>query len=323
MPRKNLESVVGRNDANGILEEIQSNIGEIQQLEQVGGGLVHYVYKITTASQTAYLKIRADHYAGIPGIATQPELIVNEKRAIDLFSIDSGEYFPKIILYNSIFHYLLLTDVMTGGITLDKRYQLGDVRQNDLYHFGYAVGSIHFNTKTNESIRTPDDTQYQENLMLYALKNYGHPVLMNAANEHKRRQTQLLIGDLSPKNTYISDETVKLCDLENAHQGALPYDQAFVIAHILLHHEIRDAAIAAMWAFVDGYEVVGSNVDQGDSLLSETLHGILLYRLDNPVIPYELPFKPDRRKQMASNVFSSLDQNEHDLEVVVANLFKE
>jgi hypothetical protein len=212
---------------------------------------------------------------------------------------------------------------MPGGITLDKRYQLGDVKPFDLYHFGRAVGSIHRCTQTIDTVRTPDDKQYQANLMKYALESYEHPTLIRAAQEHKRRQTQLLVGDLSPKNTFIRDTEVKLCDLENAHQGALPYDQAFVLAHILLHHDARDAAIAALWAFVDGYESVSGAIDKGDPLIGETLLGILLYRLDNPVIPYELQFEASRRKQMASNVFSSLNQSTHDLEVVTANLFKE
>lgn len=322
MSRKSLESVVGRKDANAILQEIESTIGEVDSLEQVGGGLVHYVYRVNSDSQSAYLKIRANHYSGIPNIATQPELIGNEKRAIELFSINSSEYFPEILLYNSALHYLLLTDVMPGGTTLDRLYQRGVVNPTNLYEFGRAVGDIHTNTQIQEPVRSPNDIQYQSNLMKYALESYEHPVLMMAASEHKQRQTQLLVGDLSPKNTYIEGETVRLCDLENAHQGALPYDQAFVLAHILLHHEAQNSAIAAMWAFIEGYEEMGGQIDQGDSLLSQTLHGILLYRLSNPVIPYELPFKPKRRKQMTDNVFASLGQNSHDLEVVAANLFK-
>lgn len=322
MSRKSLESVVGKENASEILAEIETSIGEVQELDQVGGGLVHYVYKVSTGSKTAYLKIRANHYSGIPNIPTQPELIGNEKRAIELFSINSGEHFPEIILYNSVLHYLLLSDVMPGGVTLDRRYQLGKVEQNDLYQLGYALGSIHSDTQTGESVRYPNDEQYQSSLMKYALESYEHQTLMKAAQEHKRRNTQLLVGDLSPKNTYIHDEAVRLCDLENAHQGALPYDQAFAIAHILLHHKSRDSAIAAMWAFIDGYESSESTVDQGDALISQTLHGILLYRLDNPVIPYELPFKSKQRRRMATNVFSSLDNNTHDLEVVAANLFK-
>jgi hypothetical protein len=77
-----------------------------------------------------------------------------------------------------------------------------------------------------------------------------------------------------------------------------------------------------MWAFLKGYAISGSSVDDKDRLVGDTLHGILLYRLDNPVIPYELPFRSQRRKQMAANVFSSLDQNTTDLEIITANLFK-
>lgn len=322
MSRKSLESVVGKESASKILDEINSSIGEVKQFDQIDGGLVHYVYRVITDSQATYLKIRANHYSGISNIATQPELIGNEKRAIELFSVNSAEYFPEVILYNSVLHYLLLTDVMPHGITLDKKYQQRSVGGEDLFQFGRAIGSIHLNSQTREPVRNPDDQQYQVNLMKYTLESYRHPVLMMAADEHKRRQTQLLVGDLSPKNIYIRRDIVKLCDLENAHQGALPYDQAFVIAHILLHHEARDTAIAAMWAFLKGYAISGSSVDDKDRLVGDTLHGILLYRLDNPVIPYELPFRSQRRKQMAANVFSSLDQNITDLEIITANLFK-
>lgn len=322
MSRRSLESVTGRENANGILQEIESTIGKVDSLEQVGGGLVHYVYRVETSSRSAYLKIRSNHYSGIPNILTQPGLIRDEKRAIELFSTHSAEYFPEILLYNSILHYLLLSDVMPSGTTLDRLYQQSAVSPKDLHEFGRAVGDIHTNTLTKEPVRSPNDKQYQNNLMKYALESYEHPALVAAASEHRQRETQLLVGDLSPKNTYLQGEIVRLCDLENAHQGALPYDQAFVLAHILLHHETQKTAISAMWAFISGYEKVGGKIDQGDNLLTQTLHGILLYRLSNPVIPYELPFKPQRKKQMAINVFSSLNQNLKDLEVVVANLFK-
>jgi Ser/Thr protein kinase RdoA (MazF antagonist) len=145
---------------------------------------------------------------------------------------------------------------------------------------------------------------------------------MAAAEEHKRRPTQLLVGDLSPKNTYIENGVVRLCDLENAHQGAIEYDQAFALAHVLLHQKSEQDAVTAMQAFLDGYQELGPTVDRSDGLLGATLHGILLYRLDNPIIPYELPFSDDRRQQMTANVFASLDQNTQGLEEIATNLFK-
>ncbi len=322
MSRNNLETIVGKENASEILEEIQSSIGDLQQLDQVGGGLVHYVYRVTTDQQTAYLKIRGKHYSGIPNIATLPELISNEKRAIDLFSQKSANYFPEILLYNSALHYLLLSDVMPGAITLDNKYVQGLVTTEDLTYLGQALGSIHLNSNTFEPVRNPDDKKYQNNLLTYALESYKHPVLIDAALEHKERKTQLLVGDLSPKNTYIENGLVRLCDLENAHQGALVYDQAFVIAHILLHHDVCELAIASMWAFIEGYESVGSEINMDDDLLRSTIHGFLLYRLDNPVIPYELPVSAQRRKQLTSNVFAGLDEQEKDLEVIVANIFR-
>lgn len=322
MSRNNLDAVVGRENAREILDEIQASVGEVQQLEQVGGGLVHYVYRVTTDEQTSYLKIRGNHYSGIPNIATLPELIGNEKKALDLFSQNSAEYFPEILLYNSALHYLLLSDVMPGAITLDNKYTQGSVNPDDLYYFGQALGSIHQHSNTTEPVRNPNDRAYQNNLLLYALESYQHPVLLDAATEHKDRETQLLVGDLSPKNTYIENGVVRLCDLENAHQGALVYDQAFAIAHILLHHEYAESAIASMWGFIEGYESVGGEIDQGDALLRSTLHGFLLYRLDNPVIPYELPFTPQRRKQITRNVFTGLDEQETDLEVIAAKIFR-
>lgn len=322
MSRKSLESVVGEQNAGQILEEVQGSIGEVSKFKQVGGGLVHYVYRVTGDAQSAYLKLRANHYSGIPNISTQPELIVNEKRAIELFSVHSGEYFPEILLYSSALHFLLLSDVMPGGTTLDKQYSRGKVSPTDIFQLGRVIGSIHEASNTQEPVRTPNDKQYQSNLMLYALESYKHPVLLAASEEHKRRKTQLLIGDLSPKNTYVEGEIVRMCDLENAHQGALPYDQAFAIAHVLLHHPRREAAIVAMWAFLDGYESNGGDIDHGDALLAQTLHGILLYRLDNPVIPYDIPVSGRRRNKMTKNVFSSLNENSKDVEVIAANLFK-
>lgn len=321
--KKHAEYEVYIPQLSAILNEAESKLGKIIDLQAVSGGLVHYVFKLIGESETAYLKIRSNHYSGIPNIPTDPALIANEKRAIDLFTMNSADYFPKVLLYNSALHYLLLSDVMPEGTTLDKQYKSVSAPDDAFVHMGNALASIHSNTTTQEPVREPDDKQYQANLMKYALESYEHHQLMQAAAEHKAREKQLLVGDLSPKNTYIRDGIVRLCDLENAHQGALQYDQAFIIAHLLLHQEVQPMAIAAMWSFIDGYEESGKKIDQGDALLSQTLHGVLLYRLINPVIPYDLSFSKIRRKQMAANVFSSLDQLPKDLEVVVANLFKE
>lgn len=323
MSRERLERAVGEETAGNILEDISLAVGSIERLDQVDGGLVHYVFRVTSESQTAYLKIRGNHYSEIPDIPTQPELIGNEKKAIELLAINSAEYFPEIILYSSVLHYLLLSDIMPGGTTLDKRYQQGRVSSDDLHQLGLAIGSIHSaNTSLREPVRNPNDSQYQSNLMKYVLESYGHPILMKASLEHQRRITQLLVGDLSPKNTYIEGDKVRFCDLENAHQGALAYDQAFILAHILLHNVERNTAIAAMWTFLDGYNESGIQVDQGDSLVSDTLHGILLYRLDNPIIRYDLLFKKRRRRQMAENVFWCLNQGSKDFEIIASNLFK-
>lgn len=323
MSVEDLSEIVGVDNVSEMRHELDIHLGTVTDFEVAVGGLVHHVFRMKSHSGSAYLKIRGNFYAGLPDIPTQPELIENEKRALDLFAAKTPEYFPSVIAHSPSKHYLLLSDIMPGGLTLDKKYSQETVSMSDLWHLGRALGDIHAShADTPEAVRQPDDKYYQSNLMKYALESYEHPLLIAAAEEHKTRPTQLLVGDLSPKNTYIENGVVRLCDLENAHQGAIEYDQAFALAHVLLHRTSEQDALIAMRAFLDGYQELGPTIDETDALLNATLHGILLYRLDNRIIPYSLPFSEDRKRQMIENVYRSLDQNTRSLEEVTVNLFR-
>ncbi len=317
-----LSPIMSEQGRKQLLHDVESKLGKVRSIEEVSGGLIHYVYRVKGNKQTAFLKIRSDHYSRIPNIATDPSLIQDEYHALQTFGERSPSHFPKILLFNSVYHYLLLSDIMPGSVPLDRKYASRSVTNKNINQLGLAVGQIHRSVSDVVSpIRIPDDTEYQRKMLSYIFELSQNPILIKAAQDHKRRDKKLLIGDSSPKNVFIEGNRVGFCDLEGAHQGALVYDQAFLLAHVLIHQASKKTSISAMHAFIDGYSK-NNGIDLQDDLLLKTVQAVLLFRLVNPVVSYNLLFSSLQRKNMAENIENNLGKKTSSIEKIAEQMFK-
>ena len=317
-----LSPILSKPGRDQLYHDITAQLGTITSITEASGGLVHYVYKVVGADQTAFLKIRSNHFSRIPQITTDPSLIRDEHQALQMFKEKSPLHFPNVLLFNATYHYLLLSDIMPGSVPLDVKYEKNSVTQADIGQLGLAVGEIHNSVSdVTLPVRQPDDTAYQNRMLGYIFELSEHPALIKAAQEHKNRAKKLLIGDSSPKNTFVEGDKVGFCDLEGSYQGALAYDQGFLLAHVLLHQGSEHHSIEAMHAFIDGYSQ-HTDIDLQDDLLLNTIQAVLLFRLVNPVISYNLLFSPLQRKNMAANVTNNLSKKTRNIEKIAEEMFK-
>lgn len=315
---------LGEERSYQIAHEVDEAFGDVVNIEEVSGGNIHYVYRLANDSEeSAYLKIRTDHYVRLPDISTQSEKINDEKKALDMLSAKAPEYFPRLIKHSPTLHYLLLADLMPGCSNLEDKYRNGDVQLEDIHDLGFAIGDVHGRHRdTSEMVRTdhPTDHEVRDTLLDYNLRFFKHPALLDAARKLVAKPTQLLIGDLSPKNALVNDGLVGFCDVENSHQGPIVYDQAYALAHVLLHQESADGALQATERFVEGYQK-SNEIDTDDPLLVVAVQGILLYRLANPVIPYNLTFDSTTKRGMVQSIYDSLDRLADDFNGITKRIF--
>lgn len=280
---------------------IKNHIGIPYTIKPASGGLVHHVYRITTEHTTYYLKVRGTKFAKMPTVESRPEDIEFEYRALKQFYKISPQSFPKVIAYNRADSMMLLSSIMTPAINLEFLLNSGVVNTTAVERIGRLVAKIHNELYANTAvIRGENEDEYYDNNLYYRLASLGRKPLKDAVVRLKKHRKQIIFGDLSPKNMAIDDKGVYVCDLDTAHYGNVLFDIGFFAGHLLLHtFNQRSSHIAE--AFIKAYLTnAGLHIESEDEdLLARIMIGICVYRLDNTIVPYDLPnLSPKERKKI-------------------------
>lgn len=296
----------------------------IDSIENVAGGLVHYVYKVTTIDGTvSYVKIRKDHYASLPTITTDPEQIKYEHKALTILSQYFPTVFPTILGFASEEHMLHLSDIMPHRQTLENKLNKQLVSEEILYNLGKLIAEIHAKlADVKETIREDGDKAYYCQLQYYRFGYHNHPVLTKLITQMDRLPKQLILGDLSPKNIGVSPNGyITICDLENCHWGNTLSDVGFLASSIVLHTiPKKKCAERLLHAYIHGYGSV--NPIKDELVLKKIILGIALYRLDNPVIPYRVALTHVQRIKVIEKIKQLLQRTHFSYEEIIATFYE-
>ena len=291
------------------------------EITPVSGGLVHHVYRVTTKHAVYYLKVRGTKFAKMPTIESRPEDIEFEYRALKQFHAVAPESFPEVIAYDRAGSRILLSSIMTPDINLEFLLNNGVVNNTDIERIARLVAQVHDGLHSNtEVIRGENEDEYYNNNLYYRLSSLGRKPLKDVVTHLKKHRKQIIFGDLSPKNMAIDNEGVYICDLDTAHYGNVLFDIGFFMGHLLLHtFNQRDSHIAE--AFVGTYlNHADLHIDDEDEdLLVRITIGTCIYRLDNTIVPYNLPnLSLEERKE----ILQRLDKLLYDRNLTVKRLSK-
>lgn len=275
----------------------------IFNIEKVSGGLVHYIYKVSTDTTTLFVKIRGTHYSALSQIPTNPSLIVHEKNALEVLSKIAPETFPKLIGYISEKHLLILSDIMPNRKTLEANLNSNLIAGQDTYRLGQLLAVIHKKLAYIRKTTRKDDKEIYSQLLYYRLGYHSHPVLDQTIEYLNSMPKQLILGDLSPKNIGVLENgTFTICDLENMHRGNTLSDIGFLGSSLLLHTMGNPSLAKNLFnAFLKGYKSE-LDLDTDAVALKRIVLAIALYRLVNPVIPYALDLTDLQRKQKDNSI---------------------
>lgn len=303
---KSLEKPIGRRRLHSILNDLKNIVGEDSNIEVVQGGVVHHVLHVTSPKGSFFAKIRGRSFAKVPRIKIKPEDIASEAGAIDILTPAASRYIPQLIHYNQELKYLLLSDVMPGQANLEEEYNRQNVSESDILHLGGAIGDIHcLMSNINLSIRgETNELDFAKKEVDYRIRQDGSPFFKQIADEHDKRTGHLILGDVSPKNIFIKGPDVKFCDLETVRKGAVEFDQAWLIAHIMLHAPDGSSAQRLIEVMAMAYRSK-YGLDLSDPFLLGTLEAILAHRLRATLIPYPLNLTPGQRKHAAKKIINN------------------
>ncbi|MFG2463386.1 phosphotransferase [Streptomyces sp. NPDC048523] len=293
-----------------ILSACTRHTGPITETERVHGGNVSHVFRIRGRHTTVILKIRGDHYARIPTLPTDPALIDDERRALEVYGRIEPALFPQVLGYHTETHTMILTDVFPHGRSYYEDLCERPATAEEMIRLGRAVRRIHDATQhTDTEFRTHSNRYFQERSFLFCLRATGHDLLAQTCEELAARSHQLVLGDLAPKNLSLADDGVAFCDLDNVHRGWPPYDIAYFLAHLLIHHlghskHLRTLVPALLTAYFDAQ--LPHHLPPTEALLmAKVAAGVILYRLDEAV-PYSLPGESARTGPFREGVLELL-----------------
>lgn len=277
----------------------------IRKIKIISGGVSHYVFELILEDRTKlYLKKRADHFAQLPQIKSNPEDIKYEYSILVLFQQLMPKYFPEVLIYSTEGNYIVLTDVMPNESDnkLENMFLEEKVTPQIVEMLGETLSEIHVATKKQKKpIREPNDLQHYELKLLHRLGYRNHPILNWAVTElRKIPNKQIILGDVAPKNIGINNdgESCSFFDMEEAHLGDPLFDYAYLLGHIIVHNLGNKRTLSEQ---IIAFENAYNNKTFDVKLVRVIALGIVLYRL-NSIVPYPLTISTNLKRKFESQI---------------------
>lgn len=288
---------------------------DVQEIQEISWGIIHQVCRIVTKNKKIYYaKIRHDYFYNARDISCNPSDIEYEEQALTFLKplFSSIRIFPTIVFFDKSENILILEDVMGDQWNLEENYNNGrNIWMNDMKKIGEQLRDIYeklaqyswnYKRKNNEKV-------YTDNLK-YRLQTIQSPVTERVITFLENTKTQIILGDLSPKNISISPTAdISICDLESMHIGNKIMDVGFFVAHIVLHQIHLPNLWEKIHALINWIFSEDDNLDEDHLVYIISL--ILLYRLGWGKIPYNLHLTMSQKKYLRELVEKRIYENEN------------
>ncbi|MEV6578647.1 hypothetical protein AB0M92_10870 [Streptomyces sp. NPDC051582] len=294
-----------------VLADCRAHVGAVTAISRLTGGNVSHVFRVEGPRGSVVLKVRTAVFARIPSLRTDPAHIADERRALDVYGALVPAVFPRVLAFRPRAHAMVMTDVFQDRRTYEDHLRERPATAHELMRLGAAVRRIHEATgAVRVAIRSQGDVWFREHTFDYCLRGSGHPALERACEELRAQEPQrLVLGDLAPKNLSLAGGRVALCDLDNVHRSRPLFDVGYLLAHLLIHHAPWPARLPALApTLLDAYEAGGTPAPREEALLAAVAAGVVLYRLDNARVPYDLGLCAQQRVRLREAVIRLLDR---------------
>lgn len=262
--------------------------GTVRSVAPLQGGNVSHVYAVSGDRGRVVLKVRGPRFARIPELRTDPALIGEEHRSLQAFGVRVPGVFPRVLAFHEDAHAMVLADVFPDGRNYHQHLIERPATAEEMRRLGSTLRAIHRSIRTTE-LPQRSHKRLREHTFNYLLRARNHPTLDQVCRDLPNLPgQQLILGDLAPKNLSLADGSVAICDLDNVHRSWPLCDLAYFTAHLLIHHLSRPARLpAALNALTTGYHGDDPITTAQESLMATVTAGVVLYRLEEGIVPYD------------------------------------
>jgi 5-methylthioribose kinase len=222
--------------------------------------------------ETLYVRQSRYYVKAHEDLQRDPGRVDTEAKALAFIDRIVPGVVPKVIRIDRTNSVLILSDIKLGGQLLADELAAGRVHPEAGPQFGSTIGEIQKATFGLSLGQILGDASIVES----SNKNSYLGARTEAPLRLYPEQTQQLLedsakaarcfvmGDLSPKNIFVEEQSVRFLDLERTSTGDPAYDPAYVITHLLIdaNRSLHSSSLEFINGFMQAYlEAVSSSLN--------------------------------------------------------------
>lgn len=285
------------------------HLPRLTSVEVATGGVIHDVFRLVAdTGERFYLKIRGNRFSSLPQFTCNPHDIIYEYKATVLLHDIAPENTPYPLFFDAERHFMILTDALPNGQTLESLLCTREIRPTILNTIGTTLGFIHEGLKgVREPIRGESENLFLSTKLQQKFGRSNHPILNRLIEELSIQSAhQLIIGDLLPKNIGVNNDglLITFFDLEDVHLGTIDFELGYLIGHLILHSHNSTEAIDYISSLLKGYQ---KDDDQSVNRLKIVALGSVIHRL-NSIAPYSLKFLAQEKASIQKRAEEMLNE---------------
>lgn len=289
------------------------------QLDELKGGIINKVFKLTSGNQVFILKQAFDKAKSILDCPLDRERLTKEFEAIKIFRELSGiKELPEISFIDRVNNVLVIHNQLKNPVILKDNLVNGRVNKERAGNIARILANMHNSTKDNKMIRSLfDNTEsfFNIKVKVQCIDITEDPKLkkkiIEFLSESLKEKTVLLHGDIAPKNILFEDDELLFIDMEESDFGDPALDVGYLIAHYylysLLNTEKIDEYYQSIKTIFDTYTLNSKSIENLEEFENNVVKYIgifMLSRIDGKAIEPEI--QKDILKKTIRNVSNKL-----------------
>ncbi|MCX6789889.1 MAG: hypothetical protein NTZ42_04810 [Candidatus Gribaldobacteria bacterium] len=304
--------------SNTLIDKIREMFGgNIINIENVSGGLVHYTYLVVIEKGEQFiLKIRGDSFKENSDLYLAPNDIEFEAEVMKLLNQLMPGCVPELINFFMEENAILMSNIGGQESNFVQLMQNGKLSLKDYYNIGKQTGDFcgrinkeHFKLKCDKTA-----VNFEDNLT-FRLNRHNLPYLSELVKTVKAANKFNIFGDLSPKNIFYIDGKVKICDFDNFQTGPLELDKYYLLAHIIINNLSNALLVDIVNNFLLGFAESDIKDQLSWEMIFKYILSIIIYRFDNNAIKYDCSKSVEDRYELAQKIYYAFytDKNFDDM----------
>lgn len=304
--------------SNTLIDKLSKTLGgDILNIENMSGGLVHYTYLVTDGGGKQFiLKIRGDSFKENSGLRLMPNEIEFEVEVIKSLNQLVPGRVPELIKFFMEENAILMSCLCGQENNFVQLMQNGKLSLKDYYNIGKQVSDFCGRINKERLKLKCDKTavNFEDNLT-FRLNRHNLPYLSELVKIVKAADKFNIFGDLSPKNIFYIDGKVKICDFDNFQTGPLELDKYYLLAHVIIHNLSNPLLIDIINNFLLGFAESNIKDQLSQKMIFKYILSVIIYRFDNSAIKYDCSQSIEDRYELAQKIYYAFytDKNFNDM----------